>query len=493
MARSRDIERGWRFLPGALVASGALAYVALIAAALQLNLLPLRLTLVGPLPLMAAPALLLVGVMLAVLFARHQPFGLALLPAASVAVPFGLGTGTQSAVPVGLVLAVYLLLVWLVRTVYRVEAIATPVAVAWPTLALVGVWVLAFVHANATFDPLVQTWPTFPLVQLGQLAMVIVQAGVLLMASRHAADDRWMRLATWSLLCVGAIWIFGYYSGLSSITNLIRGRGLFGMWVAALALGQALVNERLLAWQRALLLGLVAACLYWAAIVDTAWLSGWIPMMIAILTILALRSIFAFGLASLAGVIFIALKFNTLYASIVDANLEEGSGSRLDIWKQAWDLLSQHVVLGTGPAGYAAYYMSLYRSTGFSMSTHNNYVDIAAQTGLLGLAIFGWFLLTLVIVGWYACRRHRDGFLGGFACAAFGGLIGAGAAMMLGDWVIPFVYNQTIAGFRYTVQTWIFVGFLIGLAARRPEPRVVAESRLSTWGVSGTRARAAGS
>jgi hypothetical protein len=37
--------------------------------------------------------------------------------------------------------------------------------------------------------------------------------------------------------------------------------------------------------------------------------------------------------------------------------------------------------------------------------------------------------------------------------------------MALGDWVIPFVYNQTIAGFDYTIESWLGIGMLVALDA----------------------------
>jgi hypothetical protein len=48
-------------------------------------------------------------------------------------------------------------------------------------------------------------------------------------------------------------------------------------------------------------------------------------------------------------------------------------------------------------------------------------------------------------------------------------LLGLIVAMAMGDWFIPFVYNQTIAGFRFTVHSWVFLGFLASLAITRPE------------------------
>ena len=35
--------------------------------------------------------------------------------------------------------------------------------------------------------------------------------------------------------------------------------------------------------------------------------------------------------------------------------------------------------------------------------------------------------------------------------------------MAFGDWVIPFVYNQTIGGFRYTVHSWLILGALAAM------------------------------
>lgn len=43
------------------------------------------------------------------------------------------------------------------------------------------------------------------------------------------------------------------------------------------------------------------------------------------------------------------------------------------------------------------------------------------------------------------------------------GWIAAQASMMLGDWVLPFAYNQTITGYKYTVYSWMFLGTLVAL------------------------------
>jgi len=35
--------------------------------------------------------------------------------------------------------------------------------------------------------------------------------------------------------------------------------------------------------------------------------------------------------------------------------------------------------------------------------------------------------------------------------------------MLLGDWVLPFAYNQTITGFDNAAYTWIFLGAMVSL------------------------------
>jgi hypothetical protein len=48
--------------------------------------------------------------------------------------------------------------------------------------------------------------------------------------------------------------------------------------------------------------------------------------------------------------------------------------------------------------------------------------------------------------------------------AAIGGLAGTAFAGLLGDWVIPFVYNVGLNGYRMSVFAWVFLGGLLAVA-----------------------------
>jgi hypothetical protein len=117
--------------------------------------------------------------------------------------------------------------------------------------------------------------------------------------------------------------------------------------------------------------------------------------------------------------------------------------------------------------GFANYYWytPLFPIRGYAVSfnSHNNYVDIVAQTGLLGLVFFLWFLWEVGRLGW----RLRNGVPAGFAQAyvygSLGGLAGMVVVGMLGDWVLPFFYNVGLNGFRSSMLGWLFLGGLVSL------------------------------
>ena len=100
-------------------------------------------------------------------------------------------------------------------------------------------------------------------------------------------------------------------------------------------------------------------------------------------------------------------------------------------------------------------------------NSHNNFVDIVAQTGVLGLGFFLWFFWAGAKVCWQLKERVPKGsFAEAYVFGAFGGLVGTLVAGMLGDWVLPFVYNIGLVGVRTGVLAWIFLGGLVVMEQR---------------------------
>jgi O-antigen ligase len=198
---------------------------------------------------------------------------------------------------------------------------------------------------------------------------------------------------------------------------------------------------------------------------ETDWLSGWLPLLIGILVLCWFRAKRLFVVVLLA----YAAAGVVAGASIVDAQVggseSQGNFLRLDLWAQNLEVTQGRYLLGTGVAGYAPYYGTYVPDR--ALSTHSNYLDIFSETGIVGSVCFVWFLGATLRVGLDVRRRWRSGFGAGYANASIAALCALTVAMALGDWVIPFVYNQTIAGFRYTVHTWLFLGGLDSMQRMR--------------------------
>jgi len=161
--------------------------------------------------------------------------------------------------------------------------------------------------------------------------------------------------------------------------------------------------------------------------------------------------------------IYVSINASYFLGTVIQSESRESGETRLAAWEMNWRITSQHLLFGTGPAGYAAYYLSYFPME--ATASHSNYIDIIAQTGVIGLALCLWFFFGLV---WYGYRltlrlRGRGDFFEGLASAAFAGTIGCIVMMGFGDWLFPFAYTQSIAGFDYAVYNWIFMGTLLAI------------------------------
>jgi hypothetical protein len=90
-------------------------------------------------------------------------------------------------------------------------------------------------------------------------------------------------------------------------------------------------------------------------------------------------------------------------------------------------------------------------------------VDIIAQVGMIGLACFLWFMWEVGRLGLELRHEVKEGFQYAFVIGVLGGLVGTLVAGMLGDWILPFVYNVGLHGYRSSVFFWLFLGGLVAL------------------------------
>lgn len=404
----------------------------------------------------------LLGLTLVALALHRLEWGIIVLTLSTLILRFSLPTGQQSPLVASLLLTALLTGLWCVRMILedkRLHLLPSPVNL--PLLGFMAVCVLSWVWSNLWRDPLIYIWSSFPQAQLGALAVMLLSPAALLLVANRFRDEHWLKIL------VGIFFTAGTVGILASIVNvslpLLNLRGLFPMWIASLALSQALFNGQLKDGYR-WALGLLAVAWFANSFGrGIIWLSGWFPTFVAIVIVTLLRSRRLFLLLIAVWVLFTIIRWDYLHDAVVVQSQREGDFGRLDAWAVNWRVTRDHLFLGTGPAGYAAYYMSLFPQD--ALSTHSNYVDILAQTGLVGTAFFIWFLVAMGVIARQAWRRVPQGsFPQALAAGCIGGYVSTLVAMGLGDWFLPFAYNQTIAGYDYTVWGWLFMGVLVGLS-----------------------------
>jgi len=377
---------------------------------------------------------------------------------------FTLPTGTQSRIVVSLAVALGLVVAWLLQFLVGRSVPLKPSPINKPVLMFAAVNLIAYAWSNVFRDAMVYVWRSFPIVQVAALVVNILLPVLTLLVSNKLGEIRWLKQLTWVMLGLGTFVIVSILLHLPTSPLFERGfGGLFATWVAALAYALALFDEELPWWKRGLLLILVAAWGYRQFFLARSWLSGWLPLGVACAAISFMRSKKLFLVLALVGVVYVGRNFDYYYQSIYVTNANEGGLQRLDLWRMNLQHVANHPLFGMGPAGYAVYNMTYHPWD--ARSTHNNYFDILAQTGIVGSAIFLWLFATLLWMG-HRVRRAlagRRNFEEAFVSAALGGCIAALVAMMLGDWVIPFAYNATIAAFDHASYTWIFLGGMVSL------------------------------
>ncbi len=407
------------------------------------------------------PAMLM-AFLLAILALRLRgDQGALIILVAAAFLPISLPTGTASRLVDSLALTMLFGGLWVLRMLAvdrRFHLHPSPVNL--PALAFMLVTVAALFWSVIFRDPTVFVWNTFTAVQAAAALVIIMLPVAMLIVANHVQRERTLKWMVALMLLAG---VLGFVKDLGLRDLPVNTGGLFAMWVIALAAGLAFFHRGLTRRARALLLLLAGAWIYWGAGVNISWLAGWLPGLVALGVLSLLRSRKLFALLALALLLVIASDPGYYLGTVLRAEANTSLYTRFSAWQVNWQVTRQHLLFGTGPAGYAVYYMSYFPAR--AMATHSNYLDVLAQTGLVGFGFFIWMVVALVRVGRRTLRRlqGQGGFMEALAAAAFSGLIGSIVIMAFGDWLFPFAYTQGIAGYDYAVYGWLFFGALMAL------------------------------
>ncbi len=332
-----------------------------------------------------------------------------------------------------------------------------------PLLVFMGITLLSFVigqlpwFSNATQAPLSA--------QFGGLLIFLLSAGAFLLAAHQLHDLRWLRWLTWLFVLVGWLHVAGWFiPGVGGITSrLIRhgviDNGIYWTWLVALAFSQAWFNRDLPLFWRVVFGFIALSTLAVAFFLNREWKSGYLPAMAAVAAIIGARS-WRMGLF----IAFLSIFPAVYLVGDAIATDEYSYSTRLDALIIVLEMSRVSPLLGFGPANYY-WYTPLYRIRGWEVkfNSHNQYADIVAQVGVLGLLCFIWFFMEMARLAWQLRVEAAPGFNRAYVYGVIGGLAGTVVAGVLVDWIIPFAYNLGMYGFRGSMLGWIFLGGLLSI------------------------------
>ena len=400
----------------------------------------------------------------ALIFLRWPPLGFLLVIVAGLLVKINVPALGLTAALVGGLTGL-----WLIDMVARKQAISLIRSPVMPPLLLfTAVAILSFSIGQFPWYPIS---PAPMDAQLGGLGIFILSFCAFLLAAHQIRDIRWLKAMTYLFIALGAVVaITGFFPSIRQIIRplyhqKVLGGSLFWLWLVALSLSQALFNRKL-NWRWRLLLGVVVAAVFYVTLIQgRSWSSGWAPSVVVVIVIIWVgRPRIALPLTAVGSIVMLRV-FGNMYNAIIFGDNEYSTITRVEAWRIVGEIVKVNPILGLGPANYR-FYTPLFPILGWyvQFNSHNNYVDIIAQTGLLGLACFLWLMWAIGRLGWRLLAKvPKGGFEEAYVIACLGGFAGMLVAGMLGDWVLPFVYNIGIEGMRASVLGWLFLGSLVAL------------------------------
>lgn len=357
----------------------------------------------------------------------------------------------------------------------RITLVSSPTTV--PMLIFIVSALLSFGVGQLPWYPLASIAPLDA--QIGGVVISILSAGAFFVVAHQFKDIRWLKTLTWFFVAIGAIYILirlvpilGRYGSPFFQRGAIAG-SLFWVWLVVIPLSQGLFNRELDPRWRAALIGMTLAAVYVALFQAYDWKSGYIPPLAGAAIIIAFKLKRYVLLFIPVGIILAIYLLNQAIASD-----QYSYSTRLAAWQVVLEIAKINPITGLGFGNYR-WYTPLFPILGYYIffNSHSQYVDIIAQTGLVGLACFAWIFWSVGKLSWSLVNRVKDGFAKAYLIGALSGLVGTLVAGGFVDWILPFVYNIGMDGFRASILSWIFLGGVVSI-----EQIVKHQSSLHTSG-----------
>lgn len=403
-----------------------------------------------------------------ILLTKRLEWGLLFVIPASFFGRWNVSTGTNVAFNITIILLLGILGVWILRMMifeHKISLASSPVNI--PAILFISIQILSMINGNIHWFPQIsEKASTFA--QIGSLLLYALSIITLLLPVNLIRDVNLLAVIYWQFLILGFIFVASHLIPFTArYINRIFVSGdylgsTFWIWIVAFSTSSLLLTKRKSKKQIYFLLALLAMVFYDRWVLYREWVSGWLPPLIAAMVIFWMYNWRLAFICSLIGFAIIGTQYTNLANTIMTDTQQYSAYSRSATWPILFDIIKVNPILGLGPANYY-YYTPLFSLLGWHVqfNSHNNYLDILAQYGLLGFGSFTWLMIEITQMISRLKRQNQDNFclVYGYACA--GGFVGMLVAGLLGDWFLPFLYNISTGGFRFSVLNWLFLGGLV--------------------------------
>jgi len=330
-----------------------------------------------------------------------------------------------------------------------------------PALYFLGISTIAFAVGQISWFPFANQAPMTA--QVGGYAIYLILPLTMLLTPNMIKDMFWVKTLFWIFIGVSMIYVLTRTLELSIADRLFQqgytANSMLWTWLAALLTGQIIYNHQLSLRMRTMCITFLVLTFYVAMVQQNDWKSGWVPPAVTVaalvglkfkkLTVVALPFAFAIGIY--------------LAKDLISTDMYSW-GTRLDAWIVVLGIARVSPIIGMGFANYY-WYAKVFTIRGYHIkfNSHSQFVDLVAQTGVLGLLCFFWIFFEVGLLAWNLSTRLKDGFARGYAYGVLAGVLGCLMAAFLVDWILPFAYNIGLDGVRASILPWLFFGGLLSI------------------------------
>jgi hypothetical protein len=322
--------------------------------------------------------------------------------------------------------------------------------------------IISFIVANTLNPPAGLLIHQKLITQAAEMGLLFCSILAFILSTNLFHDMRWINLAFAPMI------LLGLYTATWSITDFAMPAQV--LWpTLLLSISAALVYARLLfkypGGVRGILLLAVFLFMIIGIATDATWASGITATTVMVLVISAYKSrLLSAGIA--AAVLVVLFVYPGVFPSMVAEALSSGDFDRFIIWRDALNMLV-HVnpITGVGPGNYYAYiydYSTVWYGINTYITAHNNYIQFAAELGIVGITLLLWVIAAGIRTGMDNVRRALPE-IRWFCIAGTGIFAGIAVAAVLGDYLLPNRANNGIITFGTAVYTWVILG--AGVAA----------------------------